>query len=399
MAGDDAVYASILARVERSELRDQLHQVVRKEYKSISRQVRHASASLTALRQLQAASESLHPIGDWLPKRLQTRLKSIEKLQRRLETAVDHLEMDARGKKRKRRKRRTVEEDIGADEEDNEEMKTREPMMEEQESDVEFLGVKIPIRTDVGDLDEEKESGDVNEEVKRRELQVERAVQEEEMEEVESAASKDCGDVNADTLSDSDALPRGLVRVHCDTTVFIKEEPVFPDETQFDQEEPRYEVGADDIAESPIELEVLDSSDESAMELEVSDTEELATELEVPDSDSEDDFSFCVELVANLQSANALSQLAEFPAVVELLRTYLLDRKHLTVVDLDGYLFAHKRITDEEADEIGHAIETIIIIGMELPMRSKVKLALRDLLAIVEQLKLTLGGLPTFLCP
>ncbi|KAF1790601.1 hypothetical protein GQ600_6482 [Phytophthora cactorum] len=46
-------------------------------------------------------------------------------------------------------------------------------------------------------------------------------------------------------------------------------------------------------------------------------------------------------------------------------------RKHLTVTELDGYLFAHKRITDEEADEVGRAIETIHLRGHDITTKTK----------------------------
>lgn len=116
----------------------------------------------------------------------------------------------------------------------------------------------------------------------------------------------------------------------------------------------------------------------------------------MPDSESDEDFVPCQELVTELQKAKVSTQLVRFPAAVDQLRTYLFDRKYLTVAELDGYLFAHKRITDEEVNEIGHTIEKIISVGMKLPMRPKIKLALYDLLAIVEQLELTLGELPEF---
>lgn len=133
--------------------------------------------------------------------------------------------------------------------------------------------------------------------------------------------------------------------------------------------------------------------------MEMSDAEEIAIDLDVPDSDSDDDFSPCKELVTQLQSANTMNQLAKFPVVVEQLRSYLIDHKHLTVTELDGYLFAHKRITEEEADELGVAIKIIIAVGMALPIRPKIRRALSDLQAVVEQLECLLDDLPAFLRP
>ncbi|KAG7377523.1 hypothetical protein PHYPSEUDO_011516 [Phytophthora pseudosyringae] len=453
MAGDsdDAVYASILARVERPELRDQLRKVARKECRSIDRQMRLVSASLAALRQLQAASQHLRPSGDWLPNTLQTQLTSLEELQRRLERSMDHLEMDVSSRRTKKRKR-----PVDKGEKDSKEDKkivvadeAKQPLhkrkgdatdeldkaykgtaleserLEEEEPDAEFVGVVHPgerrtqVEEEVEAAGEDKGVGAVNTR-EAADLRVEGSIQEQQQEgesdvenfqvvtadarrmEVEGGSQTESG--AADSLSGSDELPRGLVRMTRDATVRIKEESgTVPDEQpEFDREgssqvDAMHE--ADEIAEFPIELEVLESSEESSVEPEMSDSEESAIELDVPDSDSEDDFSPCVEMAAKLQNASAADQLVGFPAVVEQLRAYLLDRKHLTVTELDGYLFAHKRITDEEADEIGRVIETIIGVSVVLPVRPKIKLALYDLLAVVEQLECTLGGLPTFLCP
>ncbi|KAG3186294.1 hypothetical protein PC128_g13021 [Phytophthora cactorum] len=504
MAGDDdndAVYASILARVEQSELHNQLCKVVRKEYKSINRQVRHASSSLTALRQLQAVSEHLRPSGDWLPKTLrqlqavsehlrpsgdwlpktlrqlqavsehlrpsgdwlpktlQTQLKNIEELQHRLDTAMNDLEMDAKGRRRKKKKKRkrpldkkeirasSLEEEekevavngslqSDGDGEDGNELDILERdkvnvQEQEEESDVECLRVVAPVerRTRVENEDSTKfQAKTVNEEVVESggavELRVEKPIQEQHQEDDDSDveiievvvdqrrvgaeegavgdnAKEESGDRNAEILSESDVLPCGLVRITGDAAMCIKEEPMtLPDNhgrERNTQVNAMYET--QDMVESPIELEVLESSDSEQWAVEISDSEELAIELDVPDSDSEDDFSPCLQLVAKLQNSSTADQLVKFPDIVEQLRSYLLDHKHLTVTELDGYLFAHKRITDEEADEVGRAIETIICVGMTLRPRPKIKQALSGLRALVEQLECTLGELPVFLRP
>ncbi|KAF1781364.1 hypothetical protein GQ600_8154 [Phytophthora cactorum] len=411
MVGDDdndAVYASILARVEQSELHNQLCNVVRREYKSINRQVRHASSSLTALRQLQAVSEHLRPSGDWLPKTLQTQLKNIEELQHRLDTAMNDLEMDAKGRRRKKKRKRPLdkkeirassleeeEKEVAVngslqsdgDGEDGNELDILERdkvnvQEQEEESDVECLRVVAPVerRTRVENEDSAKfQAKTVNEEVVESgeavELRVEKPIQEQHQEDDDSDVEllrwlltrggweqrkEESGDRNAEILSESDVLPCGLVRITGDAAMCIKEETMtLPDNhgrERNTQDNAMYET--QDMVESPIELEVLESSD--------SEQSALAIELDVPDSDSEDDFSPCLQLVAKLQNSSTADQLVKFPDIVEQLRSYLLDHKHLTVTELDGYLFAHKRITDEEADEVGRAIETIICVGMTL---------------------------------
>ncbi|KAG3112636.1 hypothetical protein PI124_g13139 [Phytophthora idaei] len=460
MAGDDdndAVYASILARVEQSELHNKLCKVVRKEYKSINRQVRHASSLLTVLRQLQAVSEHLRPSGDWLPKTLQTQLKNIEELQHRLDTAMNDLEMDAKGRRRKKKRKRPLdkkeirassleeeEKEVAVngslqsdgDGEDGNELDILERdkvnvQEQEEESDVECLRVVAPVerRTRVENEDSAKfQAKTVNEEVVESgeavELRVEKPIQEQHQEDDDSDveiievavdqrrvgaeegavgdnAKEESGDRNAEILSESDVLPCGLVRITGDAAMCIKEEPMtLPDNhgrERNTQVNAMYET--QDMVESPIELEVLESSDSEQSAVEISDSEELAIELDVPDSDSEDDFSRCLQLVAKLQNSSTADQLVKFPVIVEQLRSYLLDHKNLTVTELDGYLFAHKRITDEEADEVGRAIETIICVGMTLPRRPKIKQALSGLRALVEQLECTLGELPVFLRP
>ncbi|KAK1940040.1 hypothetical protein P3T76_008363 [Phytophthora citrophthora] len=362
MAGCDAVYESILVRVEKSELREQLDKVSHKECRSIGRHLRHATTSLTALKQLQEASKHLRPGGDWLQSTFLAQLKRIEEMQKQLEVAVDDLAMDQRLKKAKKRKRL---------EKENEEIVT--VIDSEQDSDVEFLLVLPPKRTEVEEEDKEE------------------AVQEEEEEMIEVPADEMEEETVLEKIKEAE-LPLGLV-VITDESRAIKEEPV----VLYDEKEEDLPDLCEE-GESPLELEVFES-EESEEEIDMSDAEESAIELDVPDSDVDDDFSSCMELVLTLQDARGAVQLNHFPLAVKQLRTYLLEKKHLTATDLDGYLFAHKHITDEEADEIANALAITINVGMRLRVRAKIKQALYDLLLIVEQLECTLGGLPTFLRP
>ncbi|KAL4118758.1 hypothetical protein PRIC2_011080 [Phytophthora ramorum] len=371
--GDESVYASILARVERPELEEKLQQVANKECRSVDRRVRHAVASLTALRQLQAAAKHLRPSGDWLFQGLAAQLQSVEQLQHRLTTAVDHLQMERRTKKRKRPERRTIEEDRKV-------IMTEDGRWTEENVDVK----RDKSGHDVATVEDESDVGvaDVGTENEKKVV---------------------VGD------NDSDALPCGLVRRPRGASVCMKEEPVTLSDDQIQDNLEETLVG-EAVAESPMELEVFESSEESAVELEVelSDSEsaevelsdsESAMELEVFDSDSDEDFSPCLDMATKLEKAEKTTQLIEFPVAVKQLHSFLVDTKHLTIDDLDGYLFAHKRITDEEVDEIGRAIMSIVSVGLNLPLRPTIKLALYDLHAIVEQLELTLGELPAFLRP
>ncbi|KAL4147609.1 hypothetical protein PRNP1_011363 [Phytophthora ramorum] len=361
--GDESVYASILARVERPELEEQLQQVANKECRSVDRRVRHAVASLTALRQLQAAAKHLRPSSDWLFQGLAAQLQSVEQLQHRLTTAVDHLQVERRTKKRKRPERRTIEKD-------------RKVIMTE---DGRWTEENVDVKRDKSGHDVATVEDDSDVEV------------------------ADVGTENEEKVvvgdSDSDALPCGLVRRPRGASVCVKEEPVTLSDDQIQDNLEEASVG-EAVAESPMELEVFESSEESAVELEVelSDSES-AMELEVFDSDSDEDFSPCLDMATKLEKAEKTTQLIEFPVAVKQLHSFLVDTKHLTIDDLDGYLFAHKRITDEEVDEIGRAIMSIVSVGLNLPLRPTIKLALYDLHAIVEQLELTLGELPAFLRP
>ncbi|KAL3672604.1 hypothetical protein V7S43_001899 [Phytophthora oleae] len=365
----DAVYESILARVEKSELREQLDKVSRKECRPISRHMCHATASLTALKQLQEASKHLRPGGDWLQSTFQAQLKRVEEIQKQLETAVDDLATNRRPTKAKKRKRPARKEEKKKKKE-NEAIAT--VIDSEHDSDIEFLQVLPPKRTEV----EEDTEAAIQEEEQILEVPADETMEEDTvLEEIEEAE-----------------LPLGLVKITDDST-FIKEEPVVLYDEREEDPPALCEEG-----ESPLELEVFES-EESAEEIDMSDAEESAIELDVQDSDVDDDFSSCMELVLKLQDARGAVQLTHFPLAVKQLRTYLLEKKHMTVTDLDGYLFAHKRITDEEADEIANALAITINVGMALRVRAKIKLALYDLLAIVEQFECTLGGLPAFLCP
>ncbi|KAG6582848.1 uncharacterized protein IUM83_17364 [Phytophthora cinnamomi] len=471
MDADDAVYASILARVARPELDEQLHTVLRKECSSIGRQMRRASSSLAAARQLQAAAEFLRPSGDWRPKTLQTQLKGLEQLQSRLEAALEQLERGGRRTRTKKKRKRPVgreEEEVietkekseeeeklrggevivldGDDDDDDEvvqkdkseevdqvvEAEVQGQKEEDEDSGVEVLEVVTlgdtgtdvetkPAECEMEDSEEpvaEEMIGDDEEVEDESEVEILEVVAEQERIEesvvvecvkeesalLESHVEGDDGDGEAG--EEIGVLPNGLVRTTSDTIVRVKQEPV----VVLDQQT-LVEVGQNEmcetatmdeaemsqVVESPMELEVLESSEESAVDLEMSDSEQSAMELEVLESDSDaDDFSLCQELVTKLQNGNDATQLAMFPQTVAQLRLYLLECKHLEV---DEYLFVHKRITDKEFKEMGRAIEALVDVGMDLPMRPRIKMALNDLLTIVEQLEHALGELPAFLLP
>ncbi|KAG1685310.1 hypothetical protein DVH05_008472 [Phytophthora capsici] len=360
MASCDAVYESILARVDKSELKEQLDKVSRKECRSVGRYMRHAAASLTALKQLQEASKHLRPGGDWLQSTFQAQLKRIEEMEKQLEVAVDALAMNRRPKKPKKRKRPEKE-------------KEKMVIASEHDSDVEFLKVLPPKRDGIEEEDKEASVQEEEEVIKAP---------------VDEAKEKD----TVLEKIEEEELPFGLINITDEPTT-IKEEPVM----LYDEREEDLPAFCEE-GESPLELEVFES-EESAEEIDKSDTEESPIELDVPDSDVDDDFSSCMDLVLTLQDARGAVQLNHFPLAVKQLRTYLLDKKHLTATDLDGYLFAHKHITDEEADELANALAITINVGMTLRVKTKIKQALYDLLVIVEQLECTLGELPTFLRP
>ncbi|EGZ09577.1 hypothetical protein PHYSODRAFT_305062 [Phytophthora sojae] len=461
---EDDVYASILARVGRPELDRQLHTVLRKEYRSIGRQVDRVSSSLAAARQLQSAAEFLRPSGDWQPKTLQAQLKSIEQLQSSLETALNEIERRTKKKKKKRQRKRIAEreedserktkamekeklrdrEAIVLDDDDDEEadelaiVENNASANAEEDSGVEFLQVVTPAdrAADVRTGDAECEENDAVTVEKRCRpvdvIEVEEDACEVEILEVETndegieeggglecvgdegggvecvedegavlECSPEGSDGNGETNEEVEALPSGLMRRSRDEAVRVKEEVIDQQAIlKVDRQEACEGASVDGSeTESPMELEVPESSEESAVELEMSDSEQLAMELEVFDSDSDndDDFSLCRELVDKLQNeSDATHQLVVFPQTVAVLRSYLLDRKHLEV---DEYLYAHKTFTDGELTEMGCAIETIASVGMDLPRQPRVKMALNDLLTLVEQLEHTLGELPTCLDP
>ncbi|EEY54035.1 uncharacterized protein PITG_07729 [Phytophthora infestans T30-4] len=281
--GDEAVYASILADVKRSELHNQLHKV------------------------LQAASDHLRPSGDWLPITLQTQLKSIEELHSRLETAVDALEMNAKGKRAKKRKRPLAKETLEPEKEDEVVLvevrgslqdklnrnhsntttaKKRDTFEQQEGSDVECLEV-IDLGTRRSDAAiDDRNSEEAVERRAENPAQEQQENGDSDVEVIEVVAAERRTELNVkeqrdvDVMSESDELPCGLVRLTRDAT------PV----------EAMHETGAQDTVESPIELEVLDTSDSEQSVMEMSDAEEIAIELDVPDSDSDDDFSPCKEL-------------------------------------------------------------------------------------------------------
>ncbi|CAI5737640.1 unnamed protein product [Peronospora destructor] len=440
---DDVVYASILTLMGHSELQEELNKVIEKDLMSINRRIRHALSSLTVLRQLQAAAEHLRPSGDWLPRTLSIQLESIISMQCRLETVMDDIEVDRKTKKRKRpMKRRTIEKKdkdeivIGNEAEDSfVDRKTKAERMEEVNNGVEIVKrdkrkVQDNEKSDVEELEMEsvgekaemkramecrQEGNNVESEPAETQqknddetdvMSLEMATADEGMatENVVLEISAGTGDQKLDDMkSESDKLPNGLVTRPLDAIVHVKEEPVTFDDVQaLSNDEGRscrnYEA-AIKIVKSP-KLEVNNSLGKTAVKLEVLELTELALELEVPDSDTDDEFSSIEEVVSKLQKVKDSTQLVRFPAAVDQLRTYLFDRKYLTVAgEVDGYVFAHKCITDEEANVIGHTLEKMISVAINLPKRATIKFALYDLLATVEQLELTLGELPEFLRP
>eukprot|EP00644_Phytophthora_capsici_P001396 jgi/Phyca11/14936/fgenesh1_pg.PHYCAscaffold_10_\ len=230
MASCDAVYESILARVDKSELKEQLDKVSRKE-----------SASLTALKQLQEASKHLRPGGDWLQSTFQAQLKRIEEMEKQLEVAVDALAMNRRPKKPKKRKRPEKE-------------KEKMVIASEHDSDVEFLKVLPPKRDGIEEEDKEASVQEEEEVIKAP---------------VDEAKEKD----TVLEKIEEEELPFGLINITDEPTT-IKEEPVM----LYDEREEDLPAFCEE-GESPLELEVFES-EESAEEIDKSDTEESPIELD-----------------------------------------------------------------------------------------------------------------------
>ena len=480
MATANAIYESILTRVKRFELQEQLQKVVQKDLDSVCSHLRRASSSITALRQLQAAAEHVRPSGDWLPTTLGMRLKSIEKRERQLVRTMDQFNVEQSAKKwmqtkRKRgRKRKSLGDVVGLEEEEVKKGKEEKVVvvggMIEENGEMRWCGKrdkaevgKVVVRDEVKQQQKNEDGMDV-ESVDM--VMAEEVMKEEKLDRIEVALLTDC-DKNKEATSEAvvvmqDALVRvkeepvvcenegdspenegpvlkpkelmngvvpsmqyalkyvkedpvlcdpridlpgekgskskaeeltnGVVPALQDVLVKIKEEPVMCDNDVVSPEErgPRLEdhvAAAGGMTASLSEWTIAELSDESAME------------LEVPDSESDENFSPVHDTVTRLEKARISIQLIMFPAAVDQLRAYLIDHKYMTVIEVDGYLFAHKPITDEEAREIGCTIETIISVALKLPMRPKIKLALYDLFATVEQLELTLGKLPGSLRP
>ncbi|CAI5745586.1 unnamed protein product [Peronospora destructor] len=398
---DDIVYASILTLMGHSELQEELNKVVEKDLMSINRHMRHALSSLTVLRQLQASAGHLRPSGDWLPRTLSIQLESIKYVQYRLETVMDDIEVDRKIKKRKRpMKRRTIEKKdkdeivIGDEAEDSfVDKKMKAERIEEVNNGVEIVKrdkreVQDNEKSDVEEL--EMESVGERAEMKR----AMECRQEGNNVESETAETQQENDDETDVMSlEMATADEGMAAEN----VVLEISTDCGDQKLDDMK--NYEA-AIKIVKSPIKLEVNNSLGKTAVKLEVSELTELALELEVPDSDTDDEFSSIEEVVSKLQKVKGSTQLVRFPAAVDQLRTYLFDRKYLTVAgEVDGYVFAHKCITDEEANVIGHTLEKMISVAINLPKRATIKFALYDLLATVEQLELTLGELPEFLRP
>ncbi|RMX63709.1 hypothetical protein KXD40_004857 [Peronospora effusa] len=441
---DDVVYASILTRMGHSELQEPINKVMEKELTSLDRHVRHASSSLMALRQLQAAAGHLRPSGDWLPRTLSIQLQNIIDIQCQFDTMVNDIEMNRKTKKRKRSMmRRTIEkkdkdEIVIGDEEKTSSVDRKmnvERIEEVNNDDVEVVerdksegqdneesnveGLQIESVGEMTEMERAMEYIEEDNNVKSETVDIQQEHDDETnvmsleivtadegmagVENVELEIPAGCGDKKLDDMkSESDKLLNGLLSRPLDAIEHLKDEPVTFDDVQaLSNDEGRIcknVEAATKIVESPLKLEVKDSLGIIAVKLEVPELTELALELEVPDSDTDDEFSPIQELVAKLEKVKGSTQLVRFPAAVDQLRTYLFDRKYLTVTgEVDGYLFAHKHITDEEANVIGHTIEKIISVAINLPKRATIKFALYDLLATVEQLELTLGELPEFL--
>ncbi|CAI5734436.1 unnamed protein product [Hyaloperonospora brassicae] len=164
MATADALYKSILARVERSELHEQMDKVVRQDLESMCSHLSHASLSIAALRQLQAAAAHVRPGGDWLPVTFETRLKRIEELQLQMVTKVDQFSLERRmGKwtklerKRKRKSKSLDDDAVGVKDE-----KRCAEGTEVGEDDVEMgLDEVVMIemdRRDEGDVEKRREA-------------------------------------------------------------------------------------------------------------------------------------------------------------------------------------------------------------------------------------------------
>uniref|UniRef100_A0AAV1UQE6 FRIGIDA-like protein n=1 Tax=Peronospora matthiolae TaxID=2874970 RepID=A0AAV1UQE6_9STRA len=473
MATANAIYESILTRVERFELQEQLQKVVQKDLDSVCRRLRRASSSITALRQLQAAAEHVRPSGDWLPTTLEMRLKSIEERKRQLVRTMDQFNVEQSAKKRMQtkrkrgRERKSLGDVVGLEEEEagKEEKVVVVGGGIEENGEMRWCGKRdktevrmVVVRDEVTQQQQKNEDGLDVESLDL--VMAEEVMKEEELDRVEVALLTDRENKEAtsevvvamqDVLvrvkeesvvcenggespeneglvlkpkelmngvvpsmqyalkyvkedpvlcdpridlpgekgskSNAEELTNGVLLALQDALVKIKEEPVMCDNGVVSPEEvgarlEDHEAAAGGMTASPSEWTIAELSDESAME------------LEVPDSESDEDFSPVHDTVTRLEKARTSTQLIMFPAAVDQLRAYLIDHKHMTVVEMDGYLSAHKPITDEEAREIGCTIETIISVALKLPMRPKIKLALFDLIATVEQLELTLGKLP-----
>ncbi|RLN49625.1 hypothetical protein BBJ28_00002642 [Nothophytophthora sp. Chile5] len=89
--GDDDAFASILARVEASELAEQCNRVLQREGRAIQRRLRLASEALEALQHVELAVRYLQPEKScsWVPASLQLQLKAVGALQERLLDVVN----------------------------------------------------------------------------------------------------------------------------------------------------------------------------------------------------------------------------------------------------------------------------------------------------------------------
>ncbi|TDH72529.1 hypothetical protein CCR75_008658 [Bremia lactucae] len=340
MASDDedAVYASILANIQRSERREKLQRVVRREYRSISRRLRHVIASWEALRQLQMASEQLRPSGDWLPTTLQTQLQSIQKLRHRLEVALSQLGTNAiKNHSGKRRKRLRDQEKVATLE--MVEMEMKEPLQKTRRCTCGAIPDSIEKIKMVASMYENKEVHVKNLE----DLDVEACTENGKAVDTQTSTTEDISSTNSidfvqpqaeiinidtipavegrmgahaceselldtkatvikeecfesqsthDPMCETDELPCGLMRINRNDAVRIKGEPMPLSEPIFQEacSHVMSDAARPNLIESPLELNGFESTDseETTEGMARTIVKELAYELEVPDSDSED---------------------------------------------------------------------------------------------------------------
>ncbi|RLN32621.1 hypothetical protein BBJ28_00000427 [Nothophytophthora sp. Chile5] len=473
--GDDDAFASILARVEASELAEQCNRVLQREGRAIQRRLCLASEALEALQHVELAVRYLQPEKScsWVPASLQLQLKAVGALQERLldgvnamarnaglendeeaeEQQAERPSEDAVGNSRvvpgesggcanvaatdeavatSRKWKRPMQEPSGLPvwnvpmpesprSMEGAATETRSLMLQPHNSAVgqhqstagavsitealrvlEPTAVKIEIVPDEVTPREPTANGAVKQETRSHQLEPNLAIDEE-----RSTSAVLAGAIQPERIEIVEAVdnpqeePREAVCLPppqqpspCDTVVL--NEHVQEKQSERVESPMELEVPETESDESPIELEV-------PMELDVPETEsdESSTELEVVETESDDDIAIysCLNAATRLQQAEFAAQLAQFPGLVQQLRACLFDRKHSTVADLDGYLFADKRFSATETDDMARALVAAVSVGMRLPFQPPIELALADLLAAIEQFERSLGELPPLLLP